>query len=129
MKIIDGTNAVMGRLASYVAKELLRGEEINVVNCNKMIITGNKETVKEEFLKKRGKTGRTQRGPVYIRSDEKIVKRTVRGMLPDYRRGRGRIAWKKLKCYLGVPKEFESKEKVKLPEIKKKKFVLIGDFK
>ena len=28
MKIIDGKNAVMGRLASYAAKEALKGEEV-----------------------------------------------------------------------------------------------------
>ena len=119
----------MGRLASYVAKELLRGEKIDIINCDKVIVTGNKEMVKEEFLKKRGKTGRMQRGPTYIRSDERIVKRTIRGMLPNYRRGRGRIAWKNIKCHIGIPKEFENKEKIKLPEVKKKKFVIMGEFK
>ena len=129
MKIIDGTNIVMGRLASYVAKELLRGEKIDIINCDKVIDTGNNEMVKEEFLKKRGKTGRMQRGPTYIRSDERIVKRTIRGMLPNYRRGRGRIAWKNIKCHIGIPKEFENKETIKLPEVKKKKFVIMGEFK
>ena len=30
-KIIDGTNAVLGRLASYAAKQALLGEEIVIV--------------------------------------------------------------------------------------------------
>ena len=39
MKIIDGKNAAMGRLASYVAKEAVKGEEIAIVNCNEVIIS------------------------------------------------------------------------------------------
>ena len=37
MKIIDGTGLVAGRLASYTAKEALKGEEIAVVNCSDVI--------------------------------------------------------------------------------------------
>ena len=47
MKIIDGENAVMGRLASYVAKQALQGEEISIVNCNKVLITGNKKFIEK----------------------------------------------------------------------------------
>lgn len=36
----------------------------------------------------------------------------IRGMLPDYRKGRGRVAYKKIRCYIGVPKEFEHSEKI-----------------
>ena len=52
MKIINGQDVVMGRLASFVAKELLKGEEINVVNCNKVIISGNKKILKKNLKKK-----------------------------------------------------------------------------
>jgi len=33
-------------------------------------------------------------------------------MLPNYRTGRGRVALKKIKCYVGVPKEFEASKKI-----------------
>ena len=56
MKIIDGTNAILGRLASYTAKELLKGEEIIIVNCEKIIITGNKKNIEENF-KRSGRYG------------------------------------------------------------------------
>ena len=48
MKIIDGKNAILGRMASYVAKEALKGEEVVVVNCEEVIITGNKKDIKEK---------------------------------------------------------------------------------
>src|SRR3989338_2100192 len=53
MKIIDGENSVLGRIASYVAKEALKGERIAIVNCEKIIISGNKKNVEESFERKR----------------------------------------------------------------------------
>lgn len=112
MKIIDGKNAILGRLASYAAKEALKGEEIVVVNCEEIIITGNKQNIMEEFEAKRQRVGSTFKGPKVSRSNEKIVKRVIRGMLPNYRVGRGRIALKRIKCYAGTPKEFEGTKKI-----------------
>lgn len=112
MKIIDGKNATLGRLASYVAKEALKGEEIAIVNCEQIIITGNKESIKKELEAKRRRVGSTQKGPKVSRTSEKIVKTAIRGMLPNYRLGRGKIAFKKIKCYARVPKEFEEGKKI-----------------
>ena len=116
MKIIDGKGMVLGRLASYVAKEALKGEEIKVVNCEDIIITGNKKDIIEEYKQKSRLVGSTQKGPKPSRDIEKIVKRTIRGMLPEHRWGRGRVALKKIKCYIGVPKEFENSKIEKLSE-------------
>jgi large subunit ribosomal protein L13 len=112
MKIIDGKGAVLGRLASYVAKEALKGDEIKIVNCEQIIITGNKKDIKEKFEAKRKRVGSTQKGPKVSRASEKIVKRIIRGMLPNYRTGRGREALKRIKCYVGVPKEYEEVKKI-----------------
>ena len=119
MKVIDGSGIVMGRLASYVAKELLRGEEIAVVNCSEVIITGNKKTLEKEFQEERSKFGSSQKGPKHHRTSEKIVKRTIRGMLPNHRMGRGKIAFRRVKCYNLLPKEFEDKKFTKLEQTKK----------
>ena len=40
--IYDGDGAVFGRLASVVAKDLLKGNEVDLVNCEKMIVSGDK---------------------------------------------------------------------------------------
>ena len=116
MKIIDGTNAVLGRLASYAAKQALQGEEIVILNCDKVIITGRKQKLREEFLEKRRRVGSSQKGPKLHRSSEKIVKRTIRGMLPNYREGRGRIATQLAKRILGCLSwgidKFTTKERV-----------------
>jgi large subunit ribosomal protein L13 len=114
MKIIDAEGTVLGRLASYSAKEALKGEEIIILNSEKAIITGRKEDIKEYYESKRKRVGSTLKGPKVSRSSEKIVKRTIRGMLPNYRDGRGRDALKRIKCYKGVPSEFRDKEKITL---------------
>ncbi len=128
MKVIDAKNAVLGRIASYAAKEALKGEEVIIVNSEQAIITGNKESIKMDFHKKRSKMGSGQRGPKHLKSSDRIVKRTIRGMLPNFREGRGRDAFKRIKCYIGAPKEFENAKKIVLKEEKKIKFSKVGEF-
>jgi large subunit ribosomal protein L13 len=112
MKIIDGKNAILGRLASYAAKEALKGEEITILNCEQIIITGNKKNIRSNFEEKQRRGGSSQKGPFFTKTSERIVKRIIRGMLPDYRKGRGKEAYKRIKCYIGVPKEFENSKKI-----------------
>ena len=128
IKIIDGKNAVLGRLASYAAKEALKGEDIIILNCEDIIITGNKKNIEEKFEIRRSRVGHSQKGPRHSKSSEKIVKRAIRGMLPDHREGRGKIAFKKIKCYVGVPKEFQESKKILAGKQKKTKFSRIKDF-
>jgi large subunit ribosomal protein L13 len=123
MKIIDGKGAVLGRLASYVAKQALRGEEIVILNCEEVIITGNKKNIREKFEQKRGRVGSGQKGPKHSKNPERIVKRTIRGMLPDHRKGRGKIALNKIKCYNKVPKEFEGEKRIVAGKEKKFKHI------
>ena len=125
MTIIDGKDAIWGRLASYVAKEALKGEDIIILNCEQVIITGNKKNIEENFREKRSKVGSGQKGPKHSRTSEKIVKRTIRGMLPNHRKGRGKITYKRIKCYTGIPKEFQETQKVNLRKENKNKFIQI----
>ncbi|MBT3404911.1 50S ribosomal protein L13 [archaeon] len=118
MKILDGTNAVMGRLASHVAKEALKGEEIIVVNCKEVVVTGNRKMNETKLLERRGRVGTAQKGPKHHRSSEKMVKRVIRNMLPNYRNGRGREAWKRIKCYDLVPAELKDKKMIKMAKDK-----------
>jgi len=110
--IIDAEGAVLGRLCTAVAKRLLKGEEIAVVNAEKAIVTGKKTMIKAHYKQER-EVGTYRKGPFYPRMPHQIVKRTVRGMIP-YQEPHGRAAFKKLKCYIGVPKEFigQSFEKI-----------------
>ncbi|HTY43871.1 MAG TPA: 50S ribosomal protein L13 [Patescibacteria group bacterium] len=130
MKIIDGKDAILGRLAAFTAKEALKGEEIAIINCEKIRITGNRKDIRESFEEKRRRVGSTQRGPKVSRDPQKIVKRVIRGMLPNYRVGRGAIALKRIKCYVGIPKEFEKEKKIvhgKRESIRKNKFMTVSE--
>ena len=127
MKVIDGKNAILGRLASYVAKEALKGEKIVILNCEQMIITGKKKNIEENFEEKWKRGGSSQKGPIHHKVSEKIVKRTIRGMLPNHREGRGKKALKSIMCYDGVPKEFEEAKKITAGKGTKTKFIKIKE--
>jgi len=127
MKVIDGKGMVMGRLASYVAKQAMQGEEISVINCANIIITGNKKFIKEKFEESRKRVGTRQIGPKVSKSSEKIFKRAIRGMLSDHRRGRGKEAWRRIKCYSTIPKELSNAEIIQLKKPNKIKSIEIKE--
>jgi len=113
--VIDAENAAMGRIASYAAKQALQGNEIAVLNCEKAVISGRKEDVIEDYkLRRQLNTMKPGKGPFFTRYPERIMKRTIRGMLPDHRKGRGKEAWRRIRCYLGVPEEFKKDKHIKL---------------
>lgn len=126
MKIIDGTNAVLGRLASYSAKQALLGEEIVILNCEKVIITGNRKNIRERFEAKRRRIGSGQKGPKHSRLAHLIVKRAIRGML-SHRSGRGKEAFRRIKCYEGVPEEFKDAKKIVGSKEKKARFIHVEE--
>lgn len=106
--IVDAEGLILGRLASHVAKRLLNGEEIVVVNAEKAIITGGKDDVIAHFRHRRD-VGSGRKGPLYPRTPHMMLKRSVRGMLP-YKKPRGRDAYKRLIVHISVPKEFRGKK-------------------
>jgi large subunit ribosomal protein L13 len=107
-RIIDAKGATLGRLCAAVAKNLLKGDEIAIINAEKAIISGKKQRIKSEYKEKRD-VGTYRKGPFYHRSPDRIVRRTVRGMIP-YQTPHGRTAYKRLKCYIGIPDEFKDKK-------------------
>lgn len=119
--IIDGTNLILGRLAAFVAKRALEGEPIIILNCENVIITGNKDFLIRKF-KERLDRGHPYHGPFFPKLPDRIVKRTIRGMLP-YKQERGKKAFKKIKCYRGVPENYKSAktEIVPVNDVKKLK--------
>jgi len=112
--IIDAKGQILGRMASTVAKRLLKGETIVIVNAEEAIISGKRPGLlreAEDFLQ----IGHFRKGPFHPRKPDAIVKRTVRGMLPR-RKPRGKEALKRLRVYSGMPSEFKEKEKEMITE-------------
>ncbi|MDY6769080.1 MAG: 50S ribosomal protein L13 [Candidatus Nanohaloarchaea archaeon] len=104
-EVIDADGRILGRLASAVAERLKDGDEIHVVNAEQAVISGRPEEVYERYRQKRA-AGSKESGPTYPKAPERIVKRTVRGMLPDGRDGRE--AFKRLKTFNGNPESRET---------------------
>jgi large subunit ribosomal protein L13 len=117
-------------MASIIAKRLLTGEEIIVVNAEKAVISGKKKSKvmeAKEFLE----VGHPKKGPFHYKRPDRILRRTVRGMLP-YKQPKGKQAYKRLKVFIGIPEELEGKKMESLPEAQAKKlscsFFTLGDF-
>jgi len=120
--IIDGEGLVLGRLASTVSKKLLDGDEIVVLNAEKIVISGTKEWAYARYkqrLDRASISNPRKMGPKYPRRPDDIFRRTVRGMIP-YRKTSGREAFKGLKVFVGVPQEFEGSEMFKVQEAEPK---------
>ena len=127
--IIDAKGLILGRMASSVAKCLLQGESIIIVNSEKAVISGKRLQIVDDaktFLE----VGHPRKGPNHPRRPDGVVRRTVRGMLP-YRKPKGRQAFKRLKVYLGAPKEFEGKETKTILEARAEKltspYITVGE--
>lgn len=118
-KVIDGSNLVLGRLASYVARQALLGEKIAIVNCSNVYISGSKDNVKAKYVK-RFNMGTPYVGPFQPKRPEMIVRRTVRGMVP-YKQQRGKDALARVRCYSTIPVELKDSkmETVKGADISK----------
>jgi large subunit ribosomal protein L13 len=125
--VINAEGLILGRLASVVAKRLLNGEEIIITNAEKAIIVGGKTRIISEYRAKR-KRIHARKGPLYPRLPDRILKRTVRGMLP-YQQSRGRTALKNLKVYIGIPAEYRKAKAESIAQAKNEsneKFLELG---
>lgn len=111
--VIDANGAVLGRLAVQVAN-VLRGKDkpvytahldagdfVVVINAEKVLLTGKKETDKKFMSYSGWKGGEKFRSVEQIRAShpEKLITHAVRGMVPKNRLGR--VLMTKLKVYKG----------------------------
>jgi len=125
--VYDGSDAIFGRLASVVAKDLLKGNSVDIINCEKIIISGDKRLLAKKILAKREMgSGGSIKGPKYPRVSDRLVKRMIRGMLPRDRM-KGQDAYRRLKCYIGVENINEGVEVIKLDHKKPMKFATIKE--
>jgi large subunit ribosomal protein L13 len=109
--IIDAKGAVLGRMASFAAKQALRGNNIVVVNSEQAVITGKLSIVIEDFKKKLRLGHTAQKGPIVSRPPEMICRRAIRGMIA-WKSAHGKQIYRNIKCYEGVPRNYESSEKI-----------------
>jgi large subunit ribosomal protein L13 len=117
--IINADGLILGRMASKIAKRLLNGEQIVIVNAEKAIISGrkkNKVNEAREFLE----VGGVNRGPFHYRRPDRIVRKAVKGMLPT-RQPKGKNAYKRLKAFIGVPIDLKDQKMEGIDDVHAKK--------
>lgn len=130
MAVIDGTNLLLGRMASVVAKRALKGEKIDVVNAEKVVVSGNKRYLISWYSKKQQR-GHTFGGPFFPKQSDRIVRRTIKGMIP-HRKSHGRTAYENVMCHIGVPDKFknekmETVERAKVTKLPFGRYLAIGE--
>jgi len=106
--IIDATNLVMGRIAAFAAKKALVGEKVDIINCEKAIVTGSRKHLVERYHHQRDRGGPFH-GPFIPRKPSLLLKHVIKGMLP-HKQEKGLDALARIKCHVGVPKELEGKK-------------------
>jgi large subunit ribosomal protein L13 len=104
--VVDASGLVLGRAASLIAKRLLNGESIVVVNAEKAVVTGSRASVLSFYTAARAR-GSVRSGPHFPRYPDRIFRRTVRGMVPHLKT-RGKLAMERLEVHIGVPAELRS---------------------
>jgi len=128
MRIIDASGHVLGRLSTNIAKMLLNGEDVVVINAEKAIITGRRENILQNY-KEKWERGSVRKGPHYPRMPDRIFRRTVRGMLP-MKTSHGKQAYKRLIVYIGVPEDIDASKAEKIENALYKKvkgYITLGE--
>ncbi len=123
---LDADDQIVGRMCSVIAKRLLKGDTVFIVNAEKAVVSGRQQAIFEAFRQKISR-GDPYNGPFYPNVPDRVLKRSVRGMLP--KNPRGREALKRLKVFLSVPGEFKGKKFEKIKEAENNldfKFTTLG---
>jgi large subunit ribosomal protein L13 len=113
--IIDAKRLVLGRMSSIIANRLLKGETIIIVNAEKAVISGKKQS-KVNAAKTFIEVGHPKKGPFHPRRPDRIVRRTIRGMLP-WGKPKGKQAYKRLRVFIDIPEELKGKEMQTILEV------------
>jgi large subunit ribosomal protein L13 len=104
MVVIDAQGAVIGRLGARVAKLLLAGTSVEIVNADKAVMVGSLDAAKEKYLSRRSQKNKRNpdESPHWPRVPNLFLRRMIRGMLPHKSR-RGRDAYRLLTVINGAP--------------------------
>ncbi|EQD81060.1 50S ribosomal protein L13P [mine drainage metagenome] len=99
----------MGDYLQKLAKELLNGEEIVIVNSAQVVVTGGRDAVLKRFRSRRD-IGSVRKGPHYPRTPNAILRRSIGQMLPK-KTTRGQEALSRCRVYNFEPKTLKDVKK------------------
>jgi large subunit ribosomal protein L13 len=112
--LVNAEGLIVGRMCSKVAKRLLNGEQVLILNAEKAIFSGKRKSKvmeAKQFLE----VGAPMRGPFHYRRPDRFLRKTVRGMLP-FKQPKGKSAYKRLKVFMGIPKDLEDQNMITFAE-------------
>ena len=115
--IIDGKGHMQGRLGSIIAKELISGQRVVVVRCERILKSGSlrrNKIIRQDVMKKRINTN-PRRGAKHWKAPSRIFWKSVRGMLP-HKLPKGTAALNRLKCFDGIPYPYDQKKRMVIPD-------------
>jgi len=131
--IFNAEGLILGRIASVVARTLLSGATVSIVNAEKAVVSGKRSSLIrrwKDFLKVKSMANPHRYGPFHSRRPDTVLHDAVRGMLPT-NKARGRSSLRRLKVYIGVPEPLEESPMETIPEANSKnlkgRFVMLGD--
>ena len=115
--IIDGRGHLLGRLASIVAKELLRGQRVVVVRCEAINISGSlfRNKLSRQLTMSRAINTNPRKGFKHWKTPSRILWKVIRGMTP-HKSPKGTAALGRLKVFEGIPFPYDHKKRVVVPE-------------
>ena len=112
--LVNADGQIVGRMCSKIAKLLLNGEEVIILNAEKAVFSGKRKSKVAEahlFLE----VGAPERGPFHYRRPDRFLRKTVRGMVP-FKQPKGKTAFKRLKVYMGIPAEYKDQPMITFTE-------------
>ena len=112
--LVNAEGLIVGRMCSKVAKRLLNGEEVIILNAEKAVFSGKKKSKVAE-AKQFLEVGAPMRGPFHYRRPDRFLRKTVRGMLP-FKQPKGKSAYKRLKVFMGIPLELKDQQMITFTE-------------
>ena len=124
--IIDGTDLILGRMASKVAAMALSGEEVTIINVEKVVISGRRDEIFKKYKARRDR-GDIYKGPFTPRMPDRLVRRAIRGMLPR-KKAKGIDALKRVSVFIGIPASVKGKAEtldVSKAKLKDQKYVTV----
>ncbi len=124
--VVDAEGEILGRLASKVAYVLRGkhkpeytphvdcGDNVIIINAEKVVLTGNKLTDKEYIRHSGYPGGQKVETPIEMleKHPERIIEHAIKGMLPKNRLGSE--LFRNLKVYVGSEHKHEAQNPTKL---------------
>lgn len=125
--VYDAKDKVLGRLASTVAKDLLNGKNVAVVNAEKSFISGDKLKIAKRYRTRLNlqEKENPEHSPYWSRRPDMLVRRIIRGMLPYHKKPSGKAAYKRLRVFVGFPKELNGLKTIEV-KTKSPKSIYVG---